>query len=71
MNKKAFTLVELLGVIIILGMLALIIYPILTKTIKNQEKKTFEQSMEGIIKTVQNDMATDDSKTPRYYYYDN
>ena len=40
--KKGFTLVELTAVIIILGVLALITYPIIDKSIKNSKQKALE-----------------------------
>lgn len=51
MNKKAFTLIELLAVIIILGVLAVIIAPKINNTIKEAEKNTHMTSIEGLIKT--------------------
>ena len=47
--KKAFTLVELLGVIIILGVIALIAFPIVDKSIKTGK----EESLNSIIKTIE------------------
>ena len=47
--KKAFTLVELLGVIIILGVIALIAFPIVNKSIKTSK----EESLNSIIKTIE------------------
>ena len=39
MKKNAFTLVELLGVIIILTIIALITVPLITSTVQNSQKK--------------------------------
>ena len=49
MNKKAFTLVELLAVITILGLLAIIIIPKVTKTINDSEQKTNMASARNLI----------------------
>ena len=49
MNKKAFTLVELLAVITILGLLAVIIIPKVTKTINDSEQKTNMASARNLV----------------------
>lgn len=49
LTKFAFTLVELLAVIIILGVLSLITFPIVDKSIKNSK----EQSLKTTIKSVE------------------
>ena len=49
MNKKAFTLVELLAVITILGLLAVIIVPKITKTINESEQKTNMTSAKNLV----------------------
>ena len=46
--KKAFTLVELLGVIIILGVLALITFPIIDKSIKQSKEKALQATIANI-----------------------
>lgn len=38
MDKKAFTLIELMGVIIVLGLIALIAIPTIDKSLKNSKK---------------------------------
>ncbi len=48
--KKGFTLVELLGVIIILGVIALITFPIINKSIKSSKEKALEQVINNIEK---------------------
>ena len=47
--KKAFTLVELLGVIIVLAVISLIVFPIVDKSIKTSK----EDSLNSIIKTIE------------------
>ena len=49
-NKKAFTLVELLAVIVILGLLMVIIVPKVTQTLKDAEKNTNMTSAENLVK---------------------
>ena len=53
-NKKGFTLVELLAVIILLGIIALVIVPKTLETIDNANKSSFERSVQGLISSVQN-----------------
>ena len=43
MNKKGFTLVELLAVISLLGIVGLISIPIISNTLKNSSKNAFKQ----------------------------
>ncbi len=49
MNKKGFTLVELLGVIAILGIIALIVIPVVENSNKKIKKKAYETQKEAII----------------------
>ncbi len=46
--KKGFTLVELLAVIIILGVIALITYPIIDKSIKNSKQQALDRTIDSI-----------------------
>ena len=46
--KKGFTLVELLGVIIILGVIALITFPIIDKSIKNSKQQALDRTIDSI-----------------------
>lgn len=61
MKNKAFTLVELLAVLVILGLLMTLIIPKVTKTIQNAEKKTNMTNAQNLanaalLKTSNNDM---------------
>ena len=47
--KRAFTLIELLGVIIVLAVISLIVFPIVDKSIKTSK----EESLNSIIKTIE------------------
>ena len=49
MNKKGFTLVELLAVISLLGIVGLISIPIISNTLKNSSKNAFKQTLNSII----------------------
>lgn len=51
MNKKGFTLVELLAIITILGLIGLITLPITGSIIRDSEKKTFNETLNSIIES--------------------
>lgn len=52
-NKKGFTLVELLAIIVILGILLVISVPKILSVIENSEKNAFKSNVESLIKTVE------------------
>ena len=52
MNKKGFTLVELLAVIVILAIIALIATPIILGVIDNARKNSAKDAAYGVIDTV-------------------
>lgn len=54
MKKKGFTLVELLGVIILISLIAIIIVPALTKNISIGTQKVDEQMKENIVLSAKN-----------------
>lgn len=57
MNKTGFSLIELLAVIAILGVIALITYPIIGEVLENTEKKTFKSSVEELINITEMDYS--------------
>ncbi len=69
-RNKAFTLIELLSVIIIIGVIALIVSPIILNVIGKSKKAAFERSIDGIIEAVKIDLSDDDFLTPREYFYE-
>lgn len=50
-NKKGFTLVEVLAVVILLGIISAIIYPVLNGVLEENRRKAFIQSLNGIVRT--------------------
>lgn len=46
--KKGFTLLELLGVIILLAVISLIVYPIVNNSIKESKEKAYRESIASI-----------------------
>src|SRR5574344_1761954 len=64
MNKKGFTLVELLGVIVLLGLVAVIIFPKITEIIQNQKQKLHDKQISNIEK-VSYSWLTDNISTVR------
>lgn len=52
--KKAFTLVELLAVITLLGIIGLIVYPGINKVIKHNKEELYQAQIEKIITATEN-----------------
>lgn len=65
-NNKGFTLVEVVSVIVLLGLIASILVPSLGKSIKNSKKSSFEESLNGIIRTVEDYLASNPSEISKY-----
>ena len=58
MNKKGFTLVELLGVLVVLSVILMIAFPLITTYINKSKQKAYDTQM-GLIITGLKDYATD------------
>ncbi len=52
MNKKGFTLVELLAVLVLLALIAIITVPNILRTTSSTEKKAFTESIKGVLRGV-------------------
>ncbi len=52
MNRKGFTLIELIAVIVILSLIALIVFPAVNSVIKDSKEKAYEQQKQTILKAV-------------------
>ena len=66
-NKKAFTLIELIAVLVILAILALIVTPIVLNIVKNTKKSADKRSIDAYGKSIENAIADyfmDNSKKP-------
>ena len=50
MNKKGFTLIELIAVIVILALIALIVFPSINSVIKDSKEKAYNEQIATIIK---------------------
>ena len=48
-KKKAFTLVELLGVLVVLSIITLVLFPLISTYVENTRKKTYDSEMDIII----------------------
>ena len=54
MKKNGFTLVELLGVIILLGVLSVIVVPEVRDSIKQSKKKAYDKQIDTVITAAKN-----------------
>ena len=73
MNKKGFTLMELLSVIVVLAILSLITIPMVMNIIKESEKKSAEESAYGYVEALNEEIVNSDFSTKKkinngYYY---
>lgn len=59
MKNKAFTLVELLGVIIILGIIATITFPLVQSTILESSENAYDEQVASFKRAAKNYVAAD------------
>ena len=59
-KRKAFTLIELMGVLVIIGILTVILVPVINNTIKNNKQKLHDKQIE-LIKVAAQNLATDNT----------
>ena len=59
-KRKAFTLIELMGVLVIIGILTVILVPVINNTIKNNKQKLHDNQIDMIRLSAQN-LATDNT----------
>ena len=63
-EKKGFTLVELLGVIVILGIIAMIAVPTINTALNYSRKKAYDEQINTIENTAQTYMSKNSLKLP-------
>lgn len=56
-NKKGFTLIELLAVIAVLGLIGLLVYPAIEKTLRNARNDLYETQISSIVSGAKNWVA--------------
>ena len=61
-NKKAFTLIELLAVIVILGILMIVVVPAVTKYIEDSKKEAFIKEVNSLVDAVRYGITSGDPK---------
>ena len=59
-KRKAFTLIELMGVLVIIGILTVILVPVINNTIKNNKQNLHDKQIE-LIKVAAQNLATDNT----------
>lgn len=64
MNKKGFTLIEVLAVIVILSVIALIVFPEVNKIIKDSRQKSFNTQVDNLITATKKIAVKDTSLLP-------
>ena len=62
--KKGFTLMELLGIIVVLGIITLITYGVISNNVESSRKKAYEISVQNVIEAtkqyvIKNDIEND------------
>ena len=70
MNKKGFTLMELLATFVILAILALVTAPIITNVLKDARKNTFEASVDELVNVINMDYSEYGRTGIVYYEFD-
>lgn len=62
-NKKGFSLVELLGVVVLIGILAIIAVPAIYKYIQDSKDKTFMLNVQSVVKKINETNAISSTNT--------
>lgn len=64
MKKKGFTLIELMGVIVLIGVIAVIAVPVVKETIKSSRQKSYDRQVDFIVKSAKNWSTTNTDLLP-------
>lgn len=64
MKQRGFTLLELLGILMVLGLIIIITYPIVSSIIVRTRKKAVTDSIYNYIRTVESAIAKDATDNP-------
>lgn len=64
MNKKGFTLIELMAIIIILGIISLIVVPTVNDTLKKQKVRLYEKQVDTIEKAAESWSSVNTNELP-------
>ena len=62
--KKGFTLIEILGVIVILGIILIITIPIINNSINNSKEKAYKEQISLVESAAKNYMASNSLELP-------
>ena len=69
MKKNGFSLIELLAVLLIIGIIALITYPVINKVLAEQDQNIFKTNVESLIRTIETDRADNGFKNNSKYHF--
>lgn len=69
--KKAFTLLELLTVIVVMGILALIVTPLTANIIKSARKSSYKTSVDNLLITIKEEQTSEGLNQQVIYYIEN
>ncbi len=64
MNKKGFTLIEVLAVIVILSIIALIVFPEINKIMKNSKQKAYNTQIDSLVEATRKLAQKDNTLYP-------
>ena len=69
-NNKAFTLIELITVIVVLGIISMISIPVVTSIIEKSKLSNYRNSIYGLLRAVEEDHTASATKHREYIITD-